>query len=79
LRALGERKRTAFQVSQAGSTIRALTLHRSGESASGPWTRAITSNYLDVRVSGQWRANLFLDVRIHGACDGHLNGTALHD
>jgi threonylcarbamoyladenosine tRNA methylthiotransferase MtaB len=77
LRALGEKKTAAFHLAQAGCTIRALTLHRSGENASGRWTRALSSNYLDVRVSGEWDANQFLDVRIGGAGDGHLNGTAL--
>jgi threonylcarbamoyladenosine tRNA methylthiotransferase MtaB len=77
LRTLGEKKKAAFQLAQASCTVRALTLHRSGVNASGPWTRAVSSNYLDVRVSGEWPANQFLDVRIHGATDGHLNGTAL--
>ncbi|HEX3370889.1 MAG TPA: tRNA (N(6)-L-threonylcarbamoyladenosine(37)-C(2))-methylthiotransferase MtaB [Candidatus Acidoferrales bacterium] len=77
LRALGEEKKATFHREQAGSTIRALTLHRRGENAFGPWTRALSSNYLDVRVSGEWDANQFLDVRITGAGDGHLNGTAL--
>ncbi|HET6142952.1 MAG TPA: tRNA (N(6)-L-threonylcarbamoyladenosine(37)-C(2))-methylthiotransferase MtaB [Candidatus Acidoferrales bacterium] len=77
LRALGEKKKAAFHLAQTGSTIRALTLHRSGENAFGPWTRALSSNYLDVRVSGEWDANRFLDVRITGAGNGHLNGTAL--
>jgi threonylcarbamoyladenosine tRNA methylthiotransferase MtaB len=77
LRALGEKKKATFQFAQAGSTIRALTLHRSGENALGPWTRALSSNYQDVRVSGEWPANQFLEVRIRSASDGHLNGTAL--
>jgi threonylcarbamoyladenosine tRNA methylthiotransferase MtaB len=77
LRALGEKKKTSFQLAQTGCTMRALTLHRSGKNASGPWTRALSSNYLDVRVSGEWSANQFLEVRIKDASDGHLNGTAL--
>ena len=77
LRALGDKKKAEFHLAQAGSTIRALTLHRSGENDSGPWTRALSSNYLDVRVSGEWDANQFLDVRIHGAGDGHLDGVTL--
>ena len=44
--------------------MRVLTLNRSGEDASGPWTRALSGNYLDVRVAGRWPANQFLDVRI---------------
>jgi len=77
LRALGEKKKAAFHLAQAGSIIRALTLHHSGENAFGPWTRALSSNYLDVRVSGEWAANQFVDVRIQGARDGKLDGTAL--
>ena len=77
LRALGEKKKAAFQLAQAGSTMSALTLHRSGDNAFGPWTRALSSNYLDVRVSGKWDANQFLEVRIQGADGGHLNGVAL--
>jgi threonylcarbamoyladenosine tRNA methylthiotransferase MtaB len=79
LRAQGEKKKAEFYLAQTGSTIRALTLHRSGETAAGPWTRALSSNYLDVRVSGEWHANQFLDVRIQDAGDGHLNGVALQD
>jgi threonylcarbamoyladenosine tRNA methylthiotransferase MtaB len=74
LRALGEKKKAAFQTAQAGHTMRVLTLNRGGEDASGPWTRALSSNYLNARVSGAWPANQFLDVRIAGAIDGHLTG-----
>jgi threonylcarbamoyladenosine tRNA methylthiotransferase MtaB len=74
LRALGEKKKTAFQTAQTGRPMRVLTLNRSGQDASGPWTRALSSNYLDVRVSGEWPANQFLDVRITGVTEGHLTG-----
>ncbi len=74
LRALGEKKKAAFQIAQIGRTVQALTLNRSGSDASGPWTRALSSNYLDVRVSGEWPANQFLDVRITGTTNGHLTG-----
>jgi threonylcarbamoyladenosine tRNA methylthiotransferase MtaB len=77
LRALGERKKAAFQAAQAGQTMRALTLNRSGEGDSGPWTRALSSNYLDVRVSGVRPANQFLDVRITEVRDGHLAGVSV--
>jgi threonylcarbamoyladenosine tRNA methylthiotransferase MtaB len=74
LRALGEKKKAAFQVTQTGRQMRVLTLNRSGEDASGPWTRALSSNYLDVRVSGMWPANQFLDARITDVEDGHPRG-----
>ncbi len=57
--------------------MRVLTLNRSGEDASGQWTRALSSNYLDARVSGVWPANQFLDVRITGLTEGHLNGSVV--
>ena len=55
---------------------RVITLHRSGEDAAGPWTRAISGNYLDVRVAGRWPANDFLDARISGVKDDALVGAA---
>jgi len=72
LRALGEKKKASFQTAHAGRTMRVLTLNRRGEDASGPWTRALSSNYLDWRVSGKWPANQFLDVRMTGLDGGHL-------
>jgi threonylcarbamoyladenosine tRNA methylthiotransferase MtaB len=75
LRALGEKKKASFQTSQAGRPMRVLTLNRSGEDASGSWTRALSSNYLDARIYGVWPANQFLDVRIAGVTEGHLTGS----
>ena len=77
LRALGEKKKSAFLAAQAGRTLRVLTLHRSGEDPTGPWTRALSGNYLDVRVAGRWPANQFLNVQVTGERDGRLAGTAL--
>ena len=77
LRALGEKKKAVFQAAQTGRTMRVLTLNRSGRDDSGTWTRALSSNYADVRVSGDWPANQFLDVRISGESEGHLTGSAL--
>jgi threonylcarbamoyladenosine tRNA methylthiotransferase MtaB len=72
LRALGDKIKAAFQAAQTGRTMRVLTLNRNGNNASGPWTRALSSNYLDVRVPGVWPANQFLDVRTTDVTDGHL-------
>src|SRR5579864_6723115 len=74
LRALGEKKKTAFQAAQTGRPMRVLTLHRDGQDGAGPWTGALSSNYADVRVAGIWPANQFLDVQISGEHDGHLLG-----
>ena len=53
LRALGEEKTGAFRASQAGRTLRGLTLHRQGDT----WTEALTGNYLKVRIPGLYAAN----------------------
>jgi threonylcarbamoyladenosine tRNA methylthiotransferase MtaB len=47
LRELSRTKSVAFRASQAGRTLRALTLARGGDN----WTEALTGNYLKVRVS----------------------------
>ncbi|MBI3670722.1 MAG: tRNA (N(6)-L-threonylcarbamoyladenosine(37)-C(2))-methylthiotransferase MtaB [Acidobacteria bacterium] len=44
----------------------------SSESDSGVWTRALASNYLDVRVAGSWPANQMLDVCITALNGSHL-------
>jgi threonylcarbamoyladenosine tRNA methylthiotransferase MtaB len=77
LRALGEEKKSAFRAAQAGRKLRVLTLNRDGEDCAGPWTRALSGNYADVRVAGKWPANQFLDVQVSGENDGHLAGTAI--
>ncbi len=77
LRARGEEKKSMFHAAQAGRTLRVLTLRRSGEDGSGLWTRALSGNYVDVRVAGIRPANQFVDVNITGARDGHLAGVAL--
>jgi threonylcarbamoyladenosine tRNA methylthiotransferase MtaB len=77
LRALGEKKKAAFQAAQKGRTLQALTLNRNGNDSSGPWTRALSSNFLDVRVSGEWPSNQFLDARITEVREGHLAGVTV--
>ena len=77
LRALGEEKKQAFQASQVGRTIRVLTLNRTGEDPSGPWTRALSGNYCDVHVPGHRPANEFVDIQVTGVKDAHLVGTAV--
>ena len=77
LRALGEEKKSAFRACQIGRTLRLLTLQRNGEGATGPWTRAISGNYMDVRVAGRWTSNQFLNVQVTSEADGHLAGTAI--
>jgi threonylcarbamoyladenosine tRNA methylthiotransferase MtaB len=77
LRALGEEKKSAFRRAQAGSLLRVLTLHGDGQDFGGPWTQALSGNYVQVRVAGRWPANQFLNVQAAGERDGHLTGKAL--
>jgi threonylcarbamoyladenosine tRNA methylthiotransferase MtaB len=58
LRSLAQRKSIEFRVSQAGRTLRALTLARGGDD----WTEALTGNYLKVRITGQHAANEWHEV-----------------
>jgi len=53
LRSLSQRKSREFRASQAGRTVRALTLAGGGDT----WTPAITANYLKVRIPGRFSAN----------------------
>lgn len=61
LRGLAQEKAAAFRRSQAGRTLRALTL-AGGETN---WTEALTGNYLKVRVAGRWPASQWCQVRIN--------------
>lgn len=72
LRALGEKKKNAFLAAQNETRMRVLTLNRNGADSAGPWTRAVSSNYLDARVAGTWPANQFVDVSVTGAAEGRL-------
>ena len=77
LRALSARKQAAFVSSRAGRTMRVLTLRRSGEDPRGPWTGALASNYVTVRVAGEWPANEMLEVRAFAAEGASLLANSL--
>lgn len=57
LRAIAARKAAAFRASQKGAVLRVLTLHTRGSDARGPWTQAISDNYLTLRLPGTFPAN----------------------
>jgi threonylcarbamoyladenosine tRNA methylthiotransferase MtaB len=63
LRALGEKKSAAFRQSQLGRTLRVLTLNRHA-GADKNTTPAISSNYLQTAVSGDWSSNEWLEVEV---------------
>jgi threonylcarbamoyladenosine tRNA methylthiotransferase MtaB len=64
LRTLSARKAAEFRASQAGVPHRALTLHTQGQAAAGPWTAALTDNYLTIRLPGRLRANQWREATL---------------
>ncbi|HXN23946.1 MAG TPA: tRNA (N(6)-L-threonylcarbamoyladenosine(37)-C(2))-methylthiotransferase MtaB [Candidatus Dormibacteraeota bacterium] len=66
LRALGEAKSASFRASQAGRTLRVLTIrHAPGRTErhdTTGWTPALSSNYLRVRLAGEWPSNQMMNV-----------------
>ncbi|HJY88195.1 MAG TPA: tRNA (N(6)-L-threonylcarbamoyladenosine(37)-C(2))-methylthiotransferase MtaB [Candidatus Acidoferrales bacterium] len=77
VRALASEKSAAFRAAQLGGKLRVLTLNRNGNGPSGPWTAALSSNYLEARVRGCWPANQMLDVRITASDPFDLLGEVL--
>jgi threonylcarbamoyladenosine tRNA methylthiotransferase MtaB len=86
LRSLGEEKSAAFRCVQADRTLEVLTLRhavraRDRENTAGQareatgtgWTPAISSNYLQVRLSGQWPPNQMMPARVVSAGPHHLD------
>jgi len=60
LRALSERKSVAFRRSQAGRNLSFLTLRHSDSTQSSEWTPALSSNFLKLRLAGQFPPNQFV-------------------
>ena len=60
LRALSERKSAAFHRSQSGRTLSLLTLRHNDSTNSNEWTPALSSNFLKLRLAGQFPPNEFV-------------------
>jgi threonylcarbamoyladenosine tRNA methylthiotransferase MtaB len=76
LRELGAEKKLAFMQSFVGSEVQAITLNVSGEDTSGPWTEALTDNYLKMRVHGKHTANRWLTAQVSAVQEGVLIAVA---
>ena len=57
LRALSEKKSREFHRTQSGRRLSVLTLRHSDSTESTEWTPALSSNFLKLRLSGQWQPN----------------------
>lgn len=76
LRELASAKKLAFMRAFIGKPLQAITLNVSGEDADGPWTEALTDNYLKLRLRGRHHANQWLTARIDDVRNGELIGNA---
>lgn len=82
LRSLGERKAADFRNSQVGRILHVVTLRSDSEGLvvdcaqppSTVYTPALSSNYLRIRISGAWPANMLLRVHIQAMEGNYLKG-----
>ena len=75
LRELGARKNHAFRESFVGKTLAAITLSRGGADEHGPYTEALTDNYLRLRLAGEQEANRWVEVRVEAVTADGLRGS----
>jgi threonylcarbamoyladenosine tRNA methylthiotransferase MtaB len=73
LRSLGEKKSAAFYRGQSGRSLPVLTLRHTSRAESAGWTPAISSNYLQVRLSGAWPTNEMVRARVFSSGAAHLD------
>jgi threonylcarbamoyladenosine tRNA methylthiotransferase MtaB len=79
LRARGQLKSAAFYRSQSSEILQVLTLRHAGSanSAAVDWTPAISSNYLHVRVAGEFPPNQMLSVIATSSAANYLSAQPL--
>jgi threonylcarbamoyladenosine tRNA methylthiotransferase MtaB len=73
LRTLGEAKSSSFYRSQVGRALSVLTLRRSDADAGAARTPALSSNYLHVRLAGDWAPNRMVSARAASAGSSWLD------
>jgi threonylcarbamoyladenosine tRNA methylthiotransferase MtaB len=69
LRALSEKKSREFHRSQSGRTLSVLALRHSDSTESNGWTPALSSNFLKLRLPGQFPPNEFVNARCSSSTD----------
>jgi len=72
LRELAAEKKLAFLRSFIGYELSAITLNVGGSDGNGPWTEALTDNYLKMRLQGKHEANRWVNTRVTAVEDGAL-------
>jgi len=76
LRDLAAEKKQAFMRGLLGERLEAITLGEVFEDSRGTWTRALTDNYLKLRLKGRHAANQWLEARADSIFEGELAGEA---
>jgi len=76
LRELAAEKKLAFMRSFIGRELQAITLNIGGEDEYGPWTEALTDNYLKMRIRGTLEANQWLAAHVVDVENGEVLGIA---
>ena len=75
LREIASRKKWAFMRSLVGTVVEAITLQAGG----ADFTEALTENYLKMKISGNHKANRFMDVEVTGVNGETLAGEPVDD
>src|SRR5260221_5099870 len=73
---LAAEKKEAFMRSLVGRSTEAITLNVVSEDSNGPWTEALTDNYLKLKLHGRHEPNQWLRVQIDSVEDRSLRGSA---
>jgi threonylcarbamoyladenosine tRNA methylthiotransferase MtaB len=76
LRELSAEKKVAFMRSFVGRGVDAITLNGTSEDSCGPYTEALTDNYLKMKLRGRHQSNQWLRAEIFDVTDGQLLGSA---
>ena len=76
LRELAATKKLAFMRGFVGRPLSTITLNVNGEDSDGPWTEALTDNYLKLQLRGRHAPNQWLTATIADVQNGELIGSA---
>lgn len=74
LRELAAEKKEAFMRSFIGQSIEAITLNGVSENSDGPWTEALTDNYLKLQLQGRHAPNQWLRAQVESVEESGLRG-----
>jgi threonylcarbamoyladenosine tRNA methylthiotransferase MtaB len=74
LRELAAEKNRAFRESFVGKTIDAITLSQGGADELGPYTEALTDNYLKLHIAGEHEANRWMKIHVTTGGEAGLRG-----